>query len=112
MQSHLCVRALLFLGIVVQCNNVYADAWLEDTRESLKEGHLTSCISNISTQVNQAGINVEDASIRSYCQCLGSLNFDNFSRKDYQYLKDEGKMPPSKNNRAANAEKCADHLDF
>jgi len=70
-------------------------------KANLKKGHVQSCIISIMKQMNQYGKKnlYSEAKITSYCYCLGSAYFDNFTTKDFKYLKRTTSLPPRINNR-------------
>ena len=59
----------------------------------LKKGHKSSCIRTINKQLRSINIQRDDNEVSSYCDCLGVLYFNEFTKSDYQELAETNQLP-------------------
>lgn len=79
----------------------------------LKTSHLSTCTPTISQQLKSVGLNSASKLSKNYCECLGTLYFNEFTKKDYAEIqKEPHKLPHRMNkNRLLYQEYCAEiHL--
>lgn len=60
---------------------------------ALKRGHHQSCRQSVDIQLQSIGAATEESRIALYCECLGSLYFNDFSTTDYHELTNTGALP-------------------
>ncbi len=80
-------------------------------KDSLIEGHLKACVPTIEKQLSQSNLPFTRVKIKEHCLCLGHSYFDNFTTKDYNFVRKNSRLPPHiEKERLDKQTSCSMHL--
>ena len=76
----------------------------------LKKGHKQTCTPTVSRQLITMGIPINNYKIELYCECLGNFYFNDFTKIEFEQMKDnKGRLPTTITDKRRDIQKyCAD----
>ncbi len=74
----------------------------------LKTAHLATCVPAIARQLRSIGVAINQDQVQLYCECLGTLYFNELTRAELQKLSTEKSFPRLAQNRKNYQEYCGE----
>ena len=86
-------KQILFSALILITFNVWAENLSQQLKDGLIRGHIRSCVPTIKKQMIGVGLNISEAKIDQYCECLAHNYFDDFTKKEFDHVTRTGELP-------------------